>query len=221
MNRTTLRVIMNIAIAAVVIVSWVAMVFGSGGTLADTGLRSLKYFTVLSNFLECIASVVWLCAGRGGSRDADALSTGADGTRGWKAELLKYVAAVAVFVTLTTVAVFLGPLYGYRSMFEGANLPFHLLVPLAAVLEIIFLTDHPYTRRDARLCLLPVVLYGVAYAANIALNGIGEWPDRNDWYLFFYWGYPIGAAIMAFLCLVTWLLALFLRWMQGAVRKGA
>ena len=64
MKRTTLRVIVNIGIAAVVIVCWVAMVFGSGGSLADTGLRSLKYFTVLSNFLAAIAAIVWLCAGR-------------------------------------------------------------------------------------------------------------------------------------------------------------
>ena len=222
---------------------WVAMVFGSGGSLADTGLRSLKYFTVLSNFLAAIAAIVWLCAGRtrgGRTQSIEQPNTnlrvpsreeqgdpGSDDSsraiaaRSRKAELFKYVAAVSVFLTLMTVAVFLGPLYGYKSMFIGPNLPFHLLVPLAAILEVIFLTDHPFTRRDARLCLLPVVLYGVGYLANILINGIGEWPDRNDWYLFFLWGYPIGLAILGFLILVTCLLALFLQKMQRIVLKGS
>ena len=56
------RVILNILIIICSIGAWLVMVFARGGMLTDTGLRSLKYFTVLSNIFEGIASIVWIRA---------------------------------------------------------------------------------------------------------------------------------------------------------------
>ena len=36
------------------------MVFIRGGLLTDRGLRSLRYFTVLSNLFEGIACIIWI-----------------------------------------------------------------------------------------------------------------------------------------------------------------
>ena len=63
---------------------------------ALTNLEYLKYFTVLSNMLEGAACLLWL-----------AFCRGKDGDPHWT-ERLKYIAAVAVFVTLTVVMVFFG-----------------------------------------------------------------------------------------------------------------
>lgn len=176
------------------------MVFSSGGMLTDTGIRSLKYFTVLSNIFEGTACIVWIAAGREKSAAA---------------ERLKYMAAVSVALTFLTVMLFLGPLYGYLAMLEGVNFFLHLLVPVLALAECIFLTDTTYTKRDNLLAVIPMLLYGTVYLANNLINGTGQWPDTNDWYGFLNWGLPVGLGIFAALCLITWLAGAFIRWVRG------
>jgi len=107
--------------------------------------------------------------------------------------------------------VFLGPLYGYPAMLVGANLFMHLITPVTAIAEVIFLSDVEYTRRDNALVMISPLLYGSFYLGNIAINGIGEWPDTNDWYLFFTWGFPVGMVIFAVIFAVTWLLGFLMR----------
>ena len=58
----------------------------------------------------------------------------------------------------------------------------HLLTPLIAIAEIIFLSDVTYTRKDNRLVMLSPLIYGAFYLGNNVINGIGEWPDTNDEY---------------------------------------
>ena len=156
--------------------------------------------------MEAIASLVWLIARRGG-----------DERRLARADRFKFVAAVAVMVTFTTVMVFLGPLYGYLYMLAGANFFFHLAVPLAAALEIVLLTDFSFSRKDDCLGMLQTFVYGVFYMGNNIINGIGEWPDTNDWYSFLTWGYPAGFLIFAVICGVSLLLGLAMRKAQKRV----
>ena len=201
------RKIVNIFIAVASIGSWIAMTLYGQSMLAEPGLSNLRFFTVLSNLLAGIAAVVWLVmSGRGGA-----------GLR--RAETLKFVAAAAVGLTFVVVMVFLGPLYGYPMMFTGANLFFHLLIPLAAAGEIIFLSDTGYTARDNMLAVIPTLVYGSVYLLNNIINGIGEWPDTNDWYSFLMWGYPAGVAIFALTCVITWLIGFMMRKCNAARRK--
>ena len=199
MDKTGIRKIVNIIIAITVACSWIAIFVSSSGTLMHNGINSLKYFTVLSNLLEGAASVIWL------------ISTRKNGKASARAELLKYIAAAAVGLTCVTVLVFLGPLYGYPAMFAGGSLYMHLLTPVIAIAEIIFLSDFTYTRKDNRLVMLSPIVYGVVYLGNNLINGIGEWPDTNDWYFFLAWGYPVGVLIFVVICAVTWLLGLAMR----------
>ncbi len=167
------------------------------------GINSMKYFTVLSNLFEGLASVIWLVSSR------------RNGKAGAGAERLKYIAAAAVGLTCAVVLTFLGPLYGYPAMFAGGSLFMHLLTPLIAIAEIIFLSDAEYTRKDNRQVMLSPLIYGVFYLGNNIINGIGEWPDTNDWYLFLTWGYPVGILIFVIICAVTWLLGLAMRKLHG------
>ena len=194
MNKYKFRIFWNILIAAAVAVSWLSMTFSGKGSLTANGLGSLKYFTMLSNILEGIASVVWLSARKGSSQ------------RSIKAERFKLVAAASVMLTFTTVVVFLGQIYGYASMFSGVNLPLHLIIPLAAAAEMIFMSDTVFTAGECLWAMLPPFVYGVGYLGNIMLNGI----QNNDWYAFLSWGYPVGIAILAFSCIITWLMALIM-----------
>jgi hypothetical protein len=204
--RTKARRIVNIRIAVMVAGAWLGMIFLGGGDLAQRGIGSMKYFTVLSNLLCGIAAVIWLVYERKGGSEA--------------VERLKYIAAASVGLTFTVVMAFLGPLYGYPEMFAGANLWLHLIVPVAAMAEIVFLSDAVYTKRDNNIAIIPPLIYGIVYLVNILLNGMGEWPNTNDWYLFFYWGYPVGVVIYLIIMLVTWLLGFFMRKAQAKVKSS-
>ena len=202
MRNSNLRKNYNICLAIAVAGSWLAMCLFGKGSLAQSGFGNLKYFTVLSNLLTGAAAVYWLAV------------AGKDEGRKLRAERLKYVAAAAVGLTFTVVMVFLGPLYGYPMMFAGANLFFHLLIPLAAMAEIVLLADTRFTRRDNNLTMIPPLIYGIVYLGNNIINGIGEWPDTNDWYSFLAWGYPVGIVIFSVICAVTWLLGFVMRKLQ-------
>ena len=221
MGKNRLRWYVNILLAVLVFGSWFSVFFFGTGSLVRNGLGSLKYFTMLSNIFVGVMAVAWLVSA-GKSGKASAVESGKDSETapGFRAsnrvERLKYIAAASVGLTCATVLFFLGPIYGYPAMFEGFNLPLHLINPVVAILEIIFLSDVKYTRRDNLLVIIPPFLYGLGYIANILINGMGQWPDTNDWYFFFHWGYPVGALIYVVLLTVTWLIGLLIRKLQRA-----
>jgi uncharacterized protein (DUF486 family) len=51
------------------------------------------------------------------------------------------------------------------------------------------------------------------------VNGIGEWPDTNDWYGFLNWGWPVGIAIFVFVILLNWGVAVLLRFLNICVDR--
>ena len=200
------RKYVNIFIAVAAFCSWIAMTLYGQRMLSEPGLGNLRFFTVLSNLLAGTAAVIWLAVSGRGGEDLR------------RAETLKFVAAAAVGLTFTVVMVFLGPLYGYPMMFTGSNFFFHLIIPLVAAAEIIFLSDAAYTARDNLLAVIPTLAYGSVYLLNNCINGTGEWPDTNDWYSFLRWGYPVGIAIFAIACAITWLIGFMLRKCNAARR---
>ena len=233
MGKNRLRWYVNILLAVLVFGSWFSVFFFGTGSLVRNGLGSLKYFTMLSNIFVGVMAVAWLVsiqkgagAGKSGieiAAESGKANAGKSGNNNGTApsfkasdrvEIIKYIAAASVGLTCATVLFFLGPIYGYPAMFEGFNLPLHLINPVVAILEIIFLSDVKYTRRDNLLVIIPPFLYGLGYIANILINGIGQWPDTNDWYFFFHWGYPVGALIYVVLLTVTWLIGLLIRKLQ-------
>lgn len=216
MDRNRVRRFVNIFLVLATIGAWLVMCFSAPGTLALNGFGSLKYFTVQSNLLVGFVAIAWLIYTGKDEKDEKAGGRSAKGSDSVIArlELLKYIAAAAVGLTFTTVIGFLGPIYGYPAMFEGANLFLHLIGPIGAMLEIIFLSETSFTRKDNRLVMIPPLIYGLGYLANNLINGFGEWPDTNDWYFFFHWGYPVGILIYAILLTVTWLLGFLMRKLQ-------
>ncbi len=175
---------LNIILPVIILYEWLDMFyFAQENFLSTRGVASLKYFTILSNFLEAFACLWWLYR---------------------KNETLKYVACVSVMLTFTVVMVFLGPMFGYAAMFYGPNLWFHLLVPLIALAEILFLVRRSYSARENLFAAMPMGIYGVGYVANNVINGIVQWPHSNDWYGFLTWGYPIGAGIFFIILAVTY-----------------
>ena len=191
MSRQNIRILLNILLPLLVFWSWGRMFRGvEGGLLSSAGMRSLRYFTVLSNLLEAFVSLLFLSALLTGSGQALCVR-------------LKFTAAVCVGLTFFTVIFFLGPLYGYPPMYKGSNLWLHLIVPLLAMAEFVFLNDIPMRYQENLISLLPMLVYGVFYIANVLVNGRGEGPSLNDFYGFFLWGLPAALFILCVIILAT------------------
>ena len=194
---------------AIFLTFWIVFINGittvQDGALAVKSLRSLKYFTVLSNLLESVAAHIM-------GMELISVLKGRKQEPGLKVRRLKLASTAAVAVTFIVVAVFLGPIYGYPTMFRGANLWFHLIVPLAAIFEYIFCEylNRP-AFRDTFWCAAVVFIYGLFYVGNILVNGVGEWPNRNDFYGFLLWGVPIGIVLLLAVVLIGWLAGILLR----------
>ena len=121
----------------------------------SNGLRSMRYFTVLSNLLSALAALLV------------ALTVSEQGLP-FGVWLLKYVGTAAVTVTFLTVVSFLGPTLGYKSMYKGIDFFFHAAGPLLAVLSFCFMERfHTLSFALSLTGMLPVVLYGILYAWKV------------------------------------------------------
>ncbi len=198
-----IRIILNVLITVTVLYTWWTMLFAvQDGVLVSRGFSSLKYFTVLSNLLEAFASVCLILEAK-----KERFSR--------RTEYLKYTACVAVALTFFTVIFFLGPRLGYISMFTGVSFWFHLIVPLAAMIEALIYCDTLYTKKEYAGMMIPLLLYGLFYIGNLFVNGYGP-RHANDWYGFASWGIPAAGLIF---CLIIVLTCAFAYWFNRLALK--
>ncbi len=148
---------------------------GGDGNMAVMNTRCFQFFTVDSNLLAALASLVLLIG------QIRLLRTGKPLPAAFLA--LKHVGSTAVGVTFFTVFCFLGSLYGYRSMVAGVNLYMHLITPLLAMGGYILLEKQPKLRfRSVFLGLLPTIVYGGVYMVLVVFQK--RWVD--------FYGFNIG-----------------------------
>ena len=182
--------------------------FAQGATLTDRGLRSLRYFTVQSNLLVGLSSLLYAVA------LIPVLRGRANGVPA-ALQILQLAATASVGLTFLVVTGFFIPVLHSKDMFVGPNLWFHLVVPLAAIVSFPLLFRFAPLPRSAILwSAVPMLLYGSFYTLNCLLHGTGDYQNPatlNDWYWFLHWGLPVGIAFFVGLCAVTMGLAALLR----------
>ena len=208
MKKTTITFILNIMIILFTLIGTVIMLTkpGDGTGLMSSGVENLKYFTVLSNELCGIVAIMRLFALLKGKPQGFIL--------------LKYIAAAAVGLTFLIIVAFLQPMYPNINMFKRANLWFHLIVPVTAMLEFVLLDvgEKGLKFRYTVLAAIPSLVYGFGYLINILVNGVGTWPNTNDWYGFVNWGLPVGIGIFAVVVIMNWAIACLLRFLNRKVQ---
>ena len=191
------HLILEIMIFFATIGSWVLM-FRRGGdrVLSQRGIASLKYFTCLSNiFAGLVSGMTVVCL----------IVTGMRALLPMWLILLKYSAAVSVCLTFCVVVVFLGPRMGYKPLFAHEQLCLHAVGPLLAVFSFLSSPYIPEMKSSTSIiAVIPTLLYGIGYAANILKNGIGEGENTNDWYGFAVGGVKSIPAVFAIILAVTW-----------------
>ena len=180
--------------AVLVFVAWLMMMFGPGGSFAARGLWSLKYFTVLSNLLMAAICLFSIAAERRALAGGELPS--------WFGPL-RLAGVTSLTITFVVVMAFLGPVFGYAGVFVAFRMGGLI----------------PFSRTPA--AVVPVLLYGAGYVANILINGVGQGPTSNDWYgLYAAAGgnIPVGATVILgifyLLAFLIWLLA------GGRFRRG-
>ena len=192
---------MDLLIVGLVAYAWYVMMVRMGdGTLSGSGLNSLRYYTVLSNLLEGAAALLTVvCL-------ALILAGKAKELPRWLT-LLRYAGVTSVSLTFLTVMVYLGPVFGFNIMFNDANLYFHLLIPLLAIAEAVFLSGEKLRFTDSFVAALPTLLYGIWYVINNLVNG----REGNDIYYLFHFGPAASVLFFIGFMSVSWGLALLLR----------
>ena len=148
-------------------------VFSGDGALWRAGFGRFVFFTVDSSVLAALALAVALPFKIRRLKSGKMLPTAVTA--------LCFTGASAVTVTFLTVVLFLGPLYGYGSMYVGNNLFLHMICPLLAVVSFIFDCGGE-KRLDPRLTpagVLPTLIYGAVYFIMVIVVGRenGGWAD--------------------------------------------
>ena len=194
--------LLNIAIAIISVLAWISVVQGHGDdrSLMAHGLRSLKYYTVLSNLFSGLVSTLHV---------ADVLLS--HGSPASWILVLKLAAASVVMVTFLTVMLFLGPTMGWEYMFKAGNFWLHLALPLAAAADVCLFV--PAGTLPFAATLAPVAFtaaYGVFYLGRILRYGVERDGVVYDFYGFLRWGKDKIGIVVAVMLTATWLIAVVL-----------
>lgn len=140
-----------------------------GANMQTTGTDCFRYFTVDSNILLALTSLLALVF------NMKSLKSGKEEMPLW-VSTCKLIGTTASTVTFLTVLAFLGPTQGYGKMFEGIGLYLHLINPVLAILSICFFNGgYKIPAKLACLGVLPTAVYGAVYAILVVV--VKTWED--------------------------------------------
>lgn len=210
-RQKTLIMILDILVVLSVVYAVFGMVFSKNdAVLVTSGIGAFKYYTVLSNLLCALTSlicVVYLLFGK-----AENLPN--------VLYLLHMAGSSVVSVTLIVVLVYLGPSLGYGPMFSGVCFWLHLFAPVLGIItQMLLRHEESLKARSSLWAVVPTILYGIGYIAVNAANWTGKSNPRTDIYGFLKWGWGVGAVLLIAVCLLNWLMAL-LFWRLGRSRNS-
>lgn len=202
--------VINAIVALFSVVAWLQLlVMGDTDSrkLAEKGLGSLRYFTVLSNLLSGAASVAYLVV----------RTTSGNGIPSWLLTL-KLVSAAAVMLTFLTVLLLLAPQKGWRAMYASGNLWLHLILPVLAALDCcLFVPVGTLPFSSTLLAFLPTAVYGVWYIGTVLVFGTERDGKVYDFYGFFQWGVSRLPVVIAVMLAASWVSALCMWFVSGIV----
>lgn len=174
--------VLNILILLFVFVATIFMLTGfrfmdGEKILSNSHLEVFKYFTVDSNLLMGIASLVFLVFLK---KDNSNIPKGI--------YILKYVATVSVTLTFATTVFYLAPTsqYGFFSFFTNSNLFFHFVIPVLSIITFVFFENtDKISFGDTFFGLIPMGIYSIFYITNVLTHiENGKILPLYDWYGF-------------------------------------
>ena len=204
MKKRKIAFALNLVIVVFTVIALVWMTSGiHAGLLAESKLAALKFFTVDSNILMGIASLIvaidlWKVI-KGKKDDLSIFS---------------YVAAligtVGVTLTMLVTVFFLAPTmaatYGVLALFSGSNFFMHLATPILSL--VVFLGFERTVRIKFRytfVAIIPLVIYSIYYTA-VTLTHMenGVIAPGYDWYGFFVMGPSSAVFVLPLIIGITY-----------------
>lgn len=193
-------ILLEVMIILTTVGSWLFMFLdGKGSLFSRRGRESLKYYTTLSNLFAGLAAVPVLIY----------MIINGEGTEmPYWLGILKCTSAVSVGLTFLVVLVYLAPKAGFGPMFKGELFCLHAAGPILAVASYLLNPAIPKMQFYVSfIAVIPTLLYGIGYAANILKNGRGDDEHTNDWYGFAIKGIRTIPFVFLFIIAATWVMA--------------
>lgn len=206
--KNLLALILNIAIAFIIIVTISSFFkkinyFSELDFCSKIGYNKLKvrgsnvlhYFTIDSNLFAALACIfmipenIKVITGK-----QKAISTPTLG--------LKYMATVALTVTMVTVTLYLVPTKGFAKAFAKRNLILHLVTPIMMLFSFFILENGFIKFYHILLSLIPIILYGSMYYYKVIYTA--SWDDiygfnKDGRWLLSVLVMSVGSILIAFL----------------------
>lgn len=168
-KRFKISFVLNILVVVLVFLGVKVMASVRDGVLSSNTWSVFKYFTFQSNILVGIVALLyayfqWQIIKKKRDKIPHVLV------------VFNHVAVTAVGLTFVIVVAFLAPGYGYDKMYNNANLFFHALVPITAIINYLFFEKEAKIRFvETLFAIIPSFLYGVVYfIAVVSLNAYGD-----------------------------------------------
>lgn len=212
MRKIKISFILNILIFILsllgILIMFLNIKFMPGTDLLKTkGLENLKFFTVDSNILVGLISLMfsyfeYLVI----KNKKEFIPT--------YMYVLKLVGTIGVTLTFLTTAFYLAPSIpnGYYALYRNSNLFFHLIIPLLSIISFVFFErTNKIKFKYVILCLIPILCYGVFYTLNILLhldNGVIN--KEYDFYMFAQGGVNTIVFIFLIIQLFSYLISIIL-----------
>ena len=133
--------------------------------------------------------------------------------------VFNHVGVTAVSLTFLVVILFLAPGYGFKLMYQGANLFFHGIVPVIAMINFMFIQKECNIKfKETVFAIVPSFLYGIVYfIIVVATNGYGN--INIDFYMFGANGPLIGAFNFLAIMSIAYIFGLILYFVHLLVFK--
>ena len=222
-NKKSIKIslIINILVAIMTIVASIIMftgfkfMYAYETVLEGTKIGMLRFFTVQSNLLMGIVSLLFAI-------DEVRLLKNKINEMGAKMYNLKLMSCTAVGLTFFVVFAYLGPISkgGIPSMLMNSNLFFHLLIPVISILNFICFEKTNNIRLKNTLCgLIPTALYEGYYLTNIFIHmENGKVSPIYDWYWFVQNGVWTSVIIAPMILVISWIISLLI-WKLNKIKQ--
>lgn len=218
MKKIKVSLILNIIIVLLVIFATIFMFTGfkfmPGGSLLEVSkVEMFKFFTVDSNILMGIVSLIFIIYEK-------KLLKNKIKEIPKKVYILKLIATSGISLTFITTSFFLAPTYGFYAMFNNSNLLFHLVVPVLSIITYIFFEKHDNKYKYAILGIIPMFLYSIFYTTNILINlNNGGLTFKYDFYGFLQGNLNNIYLVIPVIYLISYIISILLVFGNRKIKK--
>ena len=212
-NKKSIKISLIINILVVVMTIFASIIMFTGfkfmhayeTVLESTRIGMLRFFTVESNLLMGIVSLLFAI-------DEVRLLNNKINEIEAKMYNLKLMSCTAVGLTFFVVFAYLGPISkgGIPSMLMNSNLFFHLLIPVISILNFIcFERTNKIKFRNTLSGIVPTFIYEIYYLINILIHmENGKVSPIYDWYWFVQNGVWTAIIVAPMMLVISYIISL-------------